>query len=370
MLISQITYAQYNGIVLDIETNKPIPYVNIHTTLNKNVLGTTTNSQGLFSVSFSFKSLIFSHVNYEKAELTYANRSDTIFLTPGSNLLNEVVISNKQPEWINDVLRRFISERKNRYRVYEKIFSYKYHTRTLNDSNGYAFKSEGEIVVPQIQSNKPYSVSPKDNVIHYKDNSAGVDFSNLQRILYEDILLAINSKFVKSHEFRQNYAYKANNENVVQLVFNAKQDTSDSGYLVIDTVSATIMEIERTTGTDININMQTSSALRVLASETRGFNYDEWVVYNYVRYGRFNDSYYPVDCKYKLYMKSSQKNKKRNDSYFVSTESEVVLKESKPDPTLLFMDIPRSYYMLLIKTKKMRLEEEQLNNVRVRFDPF
>lgn len=370
VLISQMVGAQNKGVILDIETYKPIPYVNVFSTYNNEVFGTTSNTSGKFNVNFPFESLTFSHINYERSEILHQDLKDTIFLNPKTNLIGEIVISNKQPQWIQDILERFRTQRKKIYRATEKSFSYQYNTRTLNDSSGYAFKSDGEIIVPELDVNVPFRISPKENVIHYKDHSAGVDFSNMQRILYDEFISDFDKKFIKEHEFRQNHAYKGQNQNIIQLIFNSNKHDSDNGFIVIDTISCTILEVERSTGTDFNIREQTSAAIRAIASKTKGFNYEEWVIYNYTKYESFNGSCYPIDCRYKLYLKSSTKKKKRDDIYFVSIESELLLKDKKSEVTNNFIDIPRPYYMLLVKSKKMRLDEEKLRNVPVKFDTF
>lgn len=362
--------AQNKGVILDIDTNKPISYVNIFSTYNNEVFGTTSNTSGKFNVSFPFESLTFSHINYERCEILHQDLKDTIFLNPKTNLIGEIVISNKQPQWINNILERFRTQRKKIYRTTEKTFSYQYDTRTLNDSSGYAFKSEGEIIVPKLDADVPFRVSPKENVIHYKDHSAGVDFSNMQRILYDEFISDFDKNFIKKHEFRQNHAYKGKSQNIIQLMFNSNEYDSDNGFIVIDTTSCAILEVERSTGTDYNIREQTSAAIRAIASKTKGFNYEEWIIYNYTQYENFNGSYYPIDCRYKFYLKSSTKKKKRDDLYFVSIESELSLKDKKFEVTNNFIDIPRPYYMLLIKSKKMRLDEERLRSVPVKFDTF
>lgn len=368
--ISQITGAQNKGIILDIETYKPIPYTNIYTTYNKEVFGTTSNTSGKFTVNFHFDSLTFSHINYEKKEVSHKNFRDTIFLRPQTNLIGEVVISNKQPEWINSVLERFISQREEKYRVSQREFSYQYETRTLNDSSGYAFSSKGNIVVPILKEESAFQISPQENIIHYKDKSAGVDFSNMQRILYDNFITDFDRKFIKEHEFKQNHRYKGKSQHVVQLMFNSREYDSDNGYIVMDTTSCVILEVERSTGTDYNIKEQTSATLRAIASKTKGFNYEEWIIYNYTQYESVDGSYYPINCKYKIYMKSSTKKKKKDEQYFVSIESGLSMNSEAVDTINNFIEIPRPYYMLLIKTKKMRLDEEKLHNVPVKFDTF
>lgn len=369
ILICQIVSAQNKGIILDIDTNKPISYVNIYTTHNNVFFGTTSNASGEFNVNFVFKKLTFSHINYEKSRILCNNLKDTIFLVPKTNFIDEVVISNKQPEWIYGILEQFRVQRKKRYRKSEKIFSYQYETTTLNDSSGYAFKSNGGLIVPKLKA-KPFRIAPKENVINYKDNSAGVDFSNMQRILYNDFIVDFNKRFIRKHEFKQNYAYKGENKNAVQLIFNSKKHDLDKGSIVIDTATCIILEVERSTGTDYNVKKRTSAALRTIASKTKGFKYEEWNVYNYTRYQSFNGSYYPIDCKYKFYMKSSTKKKKKNNLYFISIESKLSLMEGNSTSRNDYIDIQRPYYMLLIKSKKRRLNEERLRNVPVRFETF
>ena len=87
--------SQTKGVVVDITTRQPIPYVSIYTKNTESVLGSMSNEQGQFSINFSFNTLFLSHINYEKIEIKKENVRDTIYLTPASILLNEVVVSNR-----------------------------------------------------------------------------------------------------------------------------------------------------------------------------------------------------------------------------------------------------------------------------------
>lgn len=370
-LFMQLVHARTTGVVIDMETYLPVPYTNIYTSDGGKVSGTASNSAGQFTVDFPFEILSFSHINYERKEITFKGSADTVFLKPRAVLLNEIVVSTKQPEWINRVLQKFISNKKERYRVTDKLFSYEYNTYTLNDSSGYEFNSTGNIMVPSMKNNQLYRINALENIIHYKDSLAGVDFSNMQRILYDNFINDFNRGFVKEHDFKQNHAYKNDNDNIVQLMFNSKKYDSDKGYIIMDTASCVILEAERNSGTAFNIKEHTSGSMRMIASKTKGFNYEEWVTSNYIRYVEIDGSYYPVDCKYKIYMKSSTVNKKNNEQYFVSIESELSMKDVATHiDTDNFTDIPRPYYMLLIRTKKMRLAEERLRAVPVRYVSF
>ena len=154
----QLVMAQTKGIVVDKESRQPIPYVSIYTKVGDKVYGAMSNEQGGFSIDFTFQTLYLSHINYLKAEISKSNLSDTIYLVPTTALLREIVISNKQPKWINPVLMKVVERKAQNYQLSEKMFSYNYQTYTLNDSNGYAFKSNGNLVIPQLKKNSQYKI--------------------------------------------------------------------------------------------------------------------------------------------------------------------------------------------------------------------
>lgn len=90
---------QMQGKVVDVETNKPIEFVNVGV-LNKNK-GTVSNERGAFNLnfpsSFSKDSLTISHVNYVSVTIPIENHTNkNIFLQPQKNVLAEVQISKKK----------------------------------------------------------------------------------------------------------------------------------------------------------------------------------------------------------------------------------------------------------------------------------
>src|ERR1035437_1626238 len=103
-MTQQLLMSQTKGIIVDKESHQSIPYVSIYTKNAETVLGSMSNENGQFSLDFPFQTLFFSHINYEKIELRKENLGDTIFLTPASVLLSEVVVSSKQPKWIPRIL--------------------------------------------------------------------------------------------------------------------------------------------------------------------------------------------------------------------------------------------------------------------------
>ncbi len=102
----QFGYGQrdYKGLILDKDTNEPIPYVNIGFP-NKGV-GTVSDEQGLFHLEFEadqfrstdilqFSSLGYSSVNKKVSELQFSyNEYPKIFMAPEAEQLNAVVVTD------------------------------------------------------------------------------------------------------------------------------------------------------------------------------------------------------------------------------------------------------------------------------------
>ena len=369
IITTQLLMSQTKGVVVDITTRQPIPYVSIYTKNTESVLGSMSNEQGQFSINFSFNTLFLSHINYEKIEIKKENVRDTIYLTPASILLNEVVVSNRQPKWINSVLSRVIKDKEKNYQTLEKTLSYKYETYTLTDSNGYAFNSKGNIEFPKMKKNAQFKIDAQKNTIKYKDKTAGVDFSNFRRMLYNDFISGFDNKFIKEYNFRQNSSFINEDNNIIQLVFTSKKYQDDEGYIVLDTLKNVIIEAEKNSGTEFNIKTQTTAILRNVAA-SRGFNYDTWITKSNTKYAKIGQSYYISECKYKFYMKSTTKNKKVDAKYFTSIESKLFISNKIENASTVFKVIPKPYYLIAIMSKQMRLEEEALNKVPVSFEGF
>ena len=366
----QLLFAQTKGVVVDKVSRQPISYVSIYAKTGDKVLGTVTNDKGEFSIDFSFQTLFFSHISYEKTEITKSDLRDSIYLIPTTTLLTEVVVSSRQPKWIKSVLTKIVEQKNKNYQATEKVFSYKYETYTLNDSNGYAFRSNGNLLIPQLKKNAQFKIDAQKNIIKYKDKTAGTDFSNLRRMLYDDFLLNLDNNFIKDNNFSKNSSFSDKNKNIVQLNFSSKKYTDYEGYLVLDTLNKVILEVGRSTGTDFNIKTQTSGMLRNLFASRVGFNYNTWVTKSITKYSKVGQSYYMSDCKYKFYMKTSTKNKKVNSSYFTSMESQLSFDNKTQNSTKEFKIIPKPYYLVVFYTKQMKEAEESLNKVVVSFEKF
>ena len=108
----QSNYAQVKGLILDKETKRPIERVNVYTKCNNKIQATTSDTNGRFTIESLCDSLTFTHIDYMKKVISKSDIRDTIFLTPNYQMIGEVVVSGKQPEWIQIKLNKFISQRK------------------------------------------------------------------------------------------------------------------------------------------------------------------------------------------------------------------------------------------------------------------
>ena len=100
--------AQTKGVIIDIETLSPIPFVSIHTK-GLNVRGTMGNEYGEYSINFKYDTVYFSHINYELLPLTKHSKCDTIFMTPIVHIMPDVVITIQNNKWIEKLLKQFVT---------------------------------------------------------------------------------------------------------------------------------------------------------------------------------------------------------------------------------------------------------------------
>lgn len=365
----QLLMAQTKGVLVDKESRQPIPFVSIYTKNAEAVLGAMSDGNGQFSLDFPFQTLFFSHINYEKIELKKENLGDTIFLTPASVLLSEVVVSSKQPKWIPRILNEVVKQKNKNYQNTDKQFSYNYESYTLGDSSGYAFKSKGNLLVPKLSGNHQYSIDAQNNIIKYKDKTAGVDFTNLKRMLYMGFISHFDKKFITSNNFKQNSLFETSNPHLVQLFFNDKKDKTTNGYLVVDTLNNAIVEVEHNVGTEYNIKNNTTLYFKTFAPKL-GIKHNLWITKSHSKYRKLGNSYYMVESKYKFSRKSTVKNKKTNSQYFTTIESKLFLNNLPSAIDKQMIPLLKPFDAITIYTKKMQREEATLNKVPVSFEKF
>lgn len=368
-ITGQILMAQTKGIVIDKETRQPIPYASIYTKNGETVLGAMSNENGQFIIGFPFQSLFFSHINYKKTELKKENLGDTIFLTPAFVLLSEVVVSRKEPKWIPGILNKIVNLKDRNYQNSDKQFSYNYESTTLGDSSGYAFKSKGILLVPKLSGNHQYYINAQNSIIKYKDKTAGVDFTNLKRMLYVDFISYFDKKFINGNHFIQNSLFETSNPHLVQLFFTDKKDKTTNGYMVVDTLNNAIVEVEHNTGTEYNIKNNTTLYFKTFSPKL-GIKHTLWITKSHTNYRKTGNSYYIVESSYKFSRKTTVMNKKQDVQYFTTIESKLILQNQSTQTDSKMIPLLKPFDAITIYTKKMQREEAELNKLPVSFEKF
>ncbi len=359
---TQNAMAQLKTVIYDKVHHIPVSYVNVFRAEKGSFKGTTSDENGNVSIDFDFRQLNVSHVNYQP--ITLLELPDTIFLMPKENILKEVVIKDMEPQWIRPLLSRFVGESKSYYRSKSEYLNYTYLTRNVSDSNGYWFENTGAIRFPSLAENRSFQIKPSKGYIHYKDNSAGCDFTNMKRMLYHDFVEELDEKFIKKHSFRINDSFQSDNKDIVQLYFKSiEYGRGDKGYINIDTAKCIIHSVIRETELPYNVDNNTNSFTRSTVNIVTGWKYSEWYVKQEIVYHLYGDSYYPSSCRYKAYISAESKKGKYAGSKFDSFESEISFSQCDRQDSSGFIELQEPWYMKIIVSKKERLAEEQLQKI-------
>lgn len=349
------------GIVWDRVNHIPVPHASLLTNWQGQVLATSTDSAGRFRVAFPFHSLSVSHLNYAKLKVTAL--ADTLFLTPKAQVLTEVVVSNEEPKWIREKLGAFLENRKSRYQTADRQMEYDYAKSNVGDSSSYAFQSVGLMYVPSLHHldcDSMYQVCPDRNVVQYKDSTAGVDFYDLQLMLYENVMAEMDHKFIRHHVFRQNEAYQNGDKNILQLAFWSEKYKDDRGFLTIDTARCVILDASRSTGMACNLDEKMNALVLSLFHAAVGLQYDEWTIDNTIHYEARGGVYYPSRITYQYYEKRSSYDKfatsktKKRMEYFASKEATLTLHDTTRTPGPRYYDIPHEIHSAIIYIESRR----------------
>ena len=358
------------GVLWDKVNNMPVAHVNLYTNNRGNVLATSSDSKGHFGIEFSFKTLIISHINYEKLKLTALQ--DTIFLTPNVNLLGEITIVNKEPKWIKEKLYSFLKKKKQLYQTIDNHLEYCYDKSNIGDTCGYAFHSEGLMYLPSLRNlekDSMYQVCPAKNIIQYKDKTAGVDLYDMQLMLYENAVSELNSKFIRKHIFCENEAFKSTDKNVVQIVFWSDKFKDDKGTITMDTTQCVILDATRSTGLSCNLKEKMNAFVLSVFKAAIGHQYEDWTIDSAIHYEKINGIYYPSNLSYKRYEKRSYydkfvtSKKKKRIEYFKNDEAILSLKTTTSSPLVThYYDIPHDPHSAVIYIESKR---HSRNNIAI-----
>ena len=357
------------GILWDNVGNIPVAHASIYTNNHGNILATSTDANGQFEIKFQFTTLKISHISYEK--LSISAITDTIFLTPKSQTLGEISVTNAEPKWIKEKLRSFEKHRKQLYQTVDQKMEYDYDKYNIGDSSGYAFRSRGLMYVPSLlhlDKDSMYKVCPSQNIIRYKDSTADPDFYDMQLMLYENVVSEINNKFVKRHIFRQNESYHNSDKNIVQLVFWSDKYKDDKGTITMDTTQCIILDASRSTGLACNLDEKMNPVVLSVTRVALGLKYDDWTINNTIHFDKIDGIYYPTLITYKYYEKYSNydklatgKHKKRME-YFSSKEATLSLNSTLRTSNAHYYDIPHELHSAFIYIESKR---HSLNKIAI-----
>ena len=93
-LWSATSYAQWSGVIVNMETGVPIRDVHIFTNYTKMV---TTDYRGRYTLEEPFTSVTITHGKFLQLSLKREELRDTIALLPSANSIGEVVIWGEMP---------------------------------------------------------------------------------------------------------------------------------------------------------------------------------------------------------------------------------------------------------------------------------
>lgn len=361
------------GVLWDKTNNMPIAHASIYANNQGRVSATSTDVNGHFEITFPFNTLTVSHISYKK--LNIAVVKDTIFLTPKIQMLSEITVVNTEPTWIKEKLHYFIKNRKRLYQTDDKQMEYDYGKCNISDTCGYTFHSHGLMYVPSmtnLNKDSMYQVCPTKNIVQYKDSTAGVDFYDLQLMMYENIVSEMNSKFIKRHVFRQNEAYQNPDKSIQQIVFWSEKYKDDKGTITIDTARCVILEANRSTGLACNLDEKMNSFVLSSLHTAIGLQYKDWTIDNTIHFKMIDGIYYPSYITYKYYEsythydKLATSKKKKSVDCFSDHEASVSLHEALFTSTAHYYDIPHDPHSAIIYIESKR---HSLNNIAIKKMP-
>lgn len=367
LFFSVVCAAQERCVVWDKVNGIPVSHASLYTSGEGGVLATSSDSNGAAVVRFPYKRLTISHVSY--CPLTLRHLTDTVFLEPKVQLLSEVTVRNEEPGWIKEKLIQFLRVRQRLYQPADSYAAYDYDKRNIGDSVGYAFRSKGLMYVPSLRSldrDSMYRICPESNVIFYKDTTAGVDFYDMQLMLYENAAASIDRKFIRSHVFRVNEAYESTDRNIVQLVFWSKKYRDDRGTLTLDTARCAVLEASRFTGLRCNLDEKMNSLVLSIAKAAIGLRYEDWTMDTHIRFSQHAGAYYPAQVTYLYYVKRSNyikgkgRPKKERETYFAMREASLSLSPTNDRPLQRLYDIPNDKHSAVIYIESKRHRQNRM----------
>lgn len=365
-----IGLAQTKGVIVDSETLSPIPFVSIYTN-GYNVKGTMGDKDGVYNISFKYDTIYFSHINYELKMLTKHSMNDTTFMNPTVHMMSDIIVTAQDNKWIEKLLKQFVKNKSKNYHTKDSKLSYTYNSKSLNDSSGYAFSSSGYMISPNYSEKEGYQICPIYNSIKYKDKTAGNDFMQLRRSVYNNFIKNFDNNFIKEYIFSLTSYKNDDNKNLLQFSFTSKEGKMNEGYIIMDTLKNVITEFEQVSGTNYNIRSNISSFVRFAASK-RGFKYTVWSTTIRGRYSLIDGSYHLTNCWYQLFRQNEFKKGKKRGVYFTNIESDLSISKANTEGSkgCKWIKLPNPYSVVIAISKSTRLSEEALDRIPSTYELF
>ena len=363
-------------VIADADSHQPVSHASLYTKEDGVFYSCISNEQGVARVNFTFQRLTISHLNYEKRIVRRLN--DTIFLKPKYLSKAEVVITNKEPEWIRRCLKQVVKRKNDLYFSRHSNEAFIYNTQSLGNNNLYRYHLTGLVRMKDID-NRYYAIIPDTSHIVAIDSTKLTDLVNLERMLYEDFVAELDNGFIRSHHFLHNAHFKGANKNEVELRFRSKNRTDDRGWFVMDTVNYSILSAYRFTGTKTNRSERINSILYAMA-QVFGYSIDTWTRDYHVTYKQRQDgTFYPAEVRLKMFFSGKDGDlSKEQENYrdqtgggFPNMEATLNLSpcEAPTAPTDQWIELPSTWY-IKINTEKDRQRVIQLSNLPATFNLF
>lgn len=351
-----------NVMVADAVTHMPVAHASLYTKEDGHFCSCVSNEQGVAHITFQWKKLTISHLNYEQRIIhysitshpsTHASNPDTIFLQPRYRDVGQVVVTNREPEWIRRCLKQVVKQKDAVYYGHEGYEHFTYKTQSLGTNSIYRMTLTG-LLRHKSPTHKQYAMMPDTATIIAADSTRLTDTSNLRRMLYEDFIADLDNSFIRHHRFYANYEYRGASPNEIELRFRSPKNTDDYGRLVIDTVRCVITSAYRHTGTKTN-RQERIDGLMYRMAQVFGYRIDTFIRDYRVSYAwRTDSTLYPAEVSYKLvyggrdgdYDKTKEEFNEQTGGGFPNMEATLTLSPlaSHLSP-LHWTDLPPSWYI-------------------------
>lgn len=365
-------------VVADAVTHEPVAHASLYTKEGGRFRSVVSNGQGIAKVGFQFQRLTVSHLNYERR--TVRQLSDTLFLQPRYQTTGEVVVTNKEPEWIRRCLKETVRRKTQNYFSHDGYQQVDYHTQSMGRDNIYRFHLHG-LLRMKSEGRKRYELLADSMHSHIvaSDSTRLTDTQNLRRMLYEDFMEDLTRDFISAHRFYHYADYEGASRDEVKLSFKAKHHTDDRGWLILDTTRCIVLSAYRATGTKTNRQERIGGLMYGLA-RVFGYRVDTFTRDYRVSYAQRPDgTLYPAEVRYKMYYAGRDGESTKEEAAFSEQTGggfpnmEATMTLTPPTTaapeSALWHEMPPSWYVAF-NSDADRQREVELSNLPAMFSIF